>query len=292
MPVAAAAPELAVVLLVALMLVVLIVLAQLYSNGRQARSFTVGLPVIADPTTAALDFILQLLVAAGRNVDSAISTFLVFSVQGFGRLVVLAFNAASSTVLFLIHDTAAKASSGYALAVQAESVDLPALSARVGALASTEAADIASVKAFTLNAINAAALGILARLVADEGVIASQQRVIDTYRPLWDQLAAVPGGVVGALNTQAAAIAVLSARVGVLERALGVEETGVSALERTIAGQAETLKRLAGVGVIAAAGDIVVAELVRIAENPCGVCPGVNLNDLEGRVASLELAGF
>lgn len=292
MPIALAAPEIIVILGLALLLVLLLVAAQLYANGRQARSFTVNLPVIADPSTAALDFLLAAVVAVARIADDQVTNFLMAAITSFGRLVVYAFNSAGAALLFLIHDTAAKANTAYALAVQAQTSGLPALSARVEALGSTETADIASVKAFTLNAVSVAALGILARLVSDEGVIGGQQRTIDTYRPLWDRLAAVPGGVPATLVAQAQAIALLTAQVADLRRALGVEEGGVSALERSIAGQGAALKQLAGVGVIAAAGEVVVAELVRIAENPCGVCPGLNLNDLEGRVASLELAGL
>lgn len=291
MPVVAAAPELALALVVALMLVLLLVSVQLYQNGKQARSFAVGLPVISAPVLTAVDWLIGFNIQAARLVDTALGDLVLLSIQGFGRLVVLSFNAAGAVLLILIHSTAAAAQTAHALAVKLETVEVPALSARVGGLERALTADTAALKAFILASLSSAVAPVLARLGAAEGVIGAQQRVIDTYRPMWDQLAGVPGGAAAGIASLRAQVSVLSVQVAALEATLGQTQAGASALERQIAAQQSAVARLAAVGVIAGAGEVVIAEILRIAENPCEVCPGLNLNDLEGRVASMELAG-
>src|SRR5690242_19948272 len=107
MPLALAAPELLVVVVLALLLVLLLVNLQLYQNGRQARSFVSGWPVISGLAVTAIDWILAFDVQAVRFIDDAIGHLLISAVQAFGRLVVLSFNLAGAAILALIHHTAA-----------------------------------------------------------------------------------------------------------------------------------------------------------------------------------------
>lgn len=291
MPLAAAAPELLVVFVAALLLALLLVSVQLYQNGKQARSFALNLPVVAIPVVSAVDWLIAFNVQAARYVDNALGNFLVLSITSFGRMVVFAFNTAGAAILFLIRDTAAQANAANNLARHIEFVELPAVGAALDALGALRTVVSDAVRGFVVTTVAAATLPILARLSAAEGVNAAQQQTLDTYRPMWQQLAAVPGGAATAIALLQVEFAALRAQVGVLEAELSGAQNGVSALERQIAAQSSQLARLAAVGVLAGAGVAVVAELVRIAENPCEVCPGLNLSDLEGRVASMELSG-
>lgn len=291
MPVAIAIPEVVVLVVVGLLLVVLLVGLQLTANGRQARSFAVNLPVVADPTTAALDWVLQQVAQGMRVVDYALSEAATEAANALGDFVVHVVNSAGAIFIVLVHRTADAAASAYALAVEIEDTELPAIRATQGELVSALQADFGAAKAFTLTAVAGAVAPVLGRLGAAESVNAAQQQVIDAYRPMWAQLAAVPGGAAREIVLLTAQVATLTAAVGSLEAQLGQTSSGVSALERQVAAQQAALGRLAVVGVIAGAGAAVAAELVRIAENPCEVCPGLDLNDLEGRVAGLELAG-
>lgn len=291
MPVALAAPDLLAILAIAFVLVLLLVALSIYATARQARGYAVDMPVISGPLVAAVDHVIAFDLSVARAVDNLVNSVLVSAVTAFGRLVVAIFNAAGAAILLTIHATADDASYAYAHVLTIEGKELPALAGRVGAIESLQEPLRSAVRGLARSEAQAAAAPILARLAGLELAVAQQAAAISTYRPLWDSLARVPGGVAYQLSRDAAQLAALAAAVGALDAALGAESSGVSALERSIAQQQAQLAKLAGLGALSLAGTAVVAELIRIAENPCMVCPGLNLNDLEGRVSSLELGG-
>lgn len=292
MPIALAAPEVIGVVLVALILVVMLVALQLYSSGRQARAFAVNLPVVADPVTAALDFVLALVVSGARVVDLQFSNWLYGGVAAFGRFVVLAFNAAGAALLSLIHDTAARAVRAEALATHVEVVELPALYAELQATrAALDALALRIVPALQAQvATDERTIGQqAARILALEQVVA---RDLAPYVPMLARLASLPVDAAEEIGRLAALVAGLTAAESILGAQAGILSGGVSALERQVGQQQAALERLAALGVLAVAGSAVLAELVRIGRDPCGVCSGLNLSDLEGRVALLEVSGF
>lgn len=292
MVLALAAPEVIGFIVLALLLVILLVNAQLYQNGRQARSFAVNLPVVAGPVVSAIDWLIGFDIQAARAIDSQLSAWLVASTQAFGRLVVVAFNAAGAAILALIHHTAAAASSALTLATHLSTAVIPALESRVASLERLEGSVSAVVRAAIAAAVAVAVAGLESELAGVRQQATSTQQQLDTYRPLLNSLAAIPGGAAALLLSEASTVATLTARVGVLERELGQAESGVTALERTIAAQAATLAQLAALGILAGAGAAVIENLLRLARDPCYCLTQGAFSDLPGRVASLELGNL
>jgi hypothetical protein len=74
--------------------------------------------------------------------------------------------------------------------------------------------------------------------------------------------------------------------------------SGVSALERDVAAQQARLgtidaelARVLGLTSVAALGAVAIANLIRIARDPCNICPGLDLSNVQGRLLALEMFG-
>lgn len=289
MPIAAAAPELIALVVVALLLALLLVVLQVYSNAKQARSFALNLPVISDPALTAIDTITGLLVAAAGVVDRAVSSLLVDAIQAFGRLVKLAFSITGVNLLTLIRALALQLATTAAIADAVEQVELPALRARVQALEQAQHVVSLAVQAAIAAAIGVEALARAAEIAPVRRQAIATAEAVDTYLPMLSRLASLPQDAAQSIAAVLALSAALTAAVARLQAQALALEQGVSVLERTVADQQALIRKLAALLTLAGVGVIGIAELARIARNPCQVCEGLDLNDLEGRVASLEL---
>lgn len=291
MPVAAVLPELLAVLAVAFLLVLLLVSVQLYQNGGQARSFALNLPVVASPVVSAIDWLLGYLLQAARVVDGAIEGVLVGSAQALGNLVVAVVNVAGAAIFALIHALAATVSADHAALGTLQSSTIPSLRAGIAAVESALAAEVGLVPRLIAAAIAAALVPINTELQALGATERALSAVVSTYRPLWDSLAAVPGGAARGIILSEQAIAALQAQVGILERDLGQTQSGVSALERTVAAQQATIIRLSTLLTLAGAGTLALDVLLRLARDPCYCLTQGAFSDLPMRVEALEAFG-
>lgn len=289
MPIAATLPEFMLVVAVALLLVVLLVNVQLYQNGHQARSFALNLPVVANPVVSAIDWLISFNLQAARLIDTALEIVAVQSAQALANLIVTIVNIAAATLIALIHSTAQQAGRAEALAIHIEVVELVAVRQQLAQLA----AEIGHVQQVETAQLQAAVAAIertlatdLARALAAAAVV---ERQLAPYLPMLARLAELPQDAAQTILRLLALTGELGAAVAVLEAQAVTLESGVSALERSIANQQALLGRLAILLTLAAAGAVAIQELVRIARNPCEVCQGLNINDLEARVASVEL---
>lgn len=169
--------------------------------------------------------------------------------------------------------------------------------------------DLAQLQAVTVQLIQPAVRLLQLELAVEQHLI--QSVVVPDLRAL--QLAEAQAA--GELLRAEAQIGDLTARIGQAEVALAAVVSvlpiihqlqglatntgaGVSALERDVAQQQANVRaveaelaKVLGLAGVAALGAVAIANLIRIARDPCGVCPGLDLSNVQGRLTALEMFG-
>lgn len=115
------------------------------------------------------------------------------------------------------------------------------------------------------------------------------------------QLRAQLGDLTGRLAQAELALATVVSILPLVHQlqALGATTAGgVSALERDVASQQAAIRaveaelaKVLGLAGVAALGAVAIANLVRILRDPCGICPGLDLSNVQGRLLALEMFG-
>ncbi len=148
-----------------------------------------------------------------------------------------------------------------------------------------------------------------AAILADEdfvkGVVVAELGQVSTavgqLRADADQLRAELGQVGSQVLADAAILAQLAVLIPGLQALVGAEGAAIAGLqtlpgelaqlEGRVKGQTTDLGKLAALLGLAALGAVAIENLIRIARDPCSVCPGLDLGTVEQRLESLEAFG-
>lgn len=291
MPVAAALPELVVVIVAALLVALVLTSAQLYLNGKQARGYAVNLPVIANPVTTAIDALLNAIKSAAHAVDPILNDVMIRGVQGFAALVVLCVNSAGALFISGVHAVQAQAAQLSIDLTHVINVVVPQFHAQLVALANDlghlRDVVVADLSAQMTLLLTRTVPGLVARLVALETSVTA----LVPFLGMLQALAGLPVAPAKWLIQDAAAIANLGADVGVIERDLSDIFGRVRTLEDQLADARSTLARLVTLLALAGVGAVALENLLRVARDPCYCLNDGGFSDLPGRVEALENFG-
>lgn len=291
MPIVAVLPELLAVLVAALLLVLLLVSAQLYYNGRQARGFAGGLPIIASPVITAIDGLLATIQHAAELVDKTLQAQLVWAVQGLGHIVVVAFNAAGAVILTLIHHTAALLAVTVVELTHLRTVVVPQLGVRLAGAVT----ELVRLRDHVIAALVHDVAG-LAHFVTVElvGRVMAVERAVAALIPflgMLERLASLGFDPAAALQADAQQLGRIAGGVGALGADLGAIGARVGTLETDLANSQATLARLVALLALAGVGAVALENLLRLAKDPCYCLTQGSFSDLPGRVEALENFG-